>query len=187
MNPPADPPSDRLGMSLPLAMLGLAVWQAFPTLIEAWSHDLYARGAPLAFAIWIATQGWLFFKNRHLPAPASVAWLAASMMLCTAGAMSGLRVLHHLALACAVAGLPGRHARATVAPLFTPAAALTKLTILGITAVTVLAWLPASGWLLSHWRAGGLGGWERPALAALMALFLLTLSRASAPPPAPAP
>ncbi|MEI6673592.1 MAG: hypothetical protein WCO57_00285, partial [Verrucomicrobiota bacterium] len=107
MIPQADPPSDHLGISLPLAVLGLAAWQALPTLIGAWSHDLYARGAPLAFGIWLATQGWLVLNNRHLGAPASVGWLVVALLLCAVGAMSGLRVLHHLALACAVAGLPG--------------------------------------------------------------------------------
>ncbi|MEI6674116.1 MAG: hypothetical protein WCO57_02955, partial [Verrucomicrobiota bacterium] len=55
-----------------------------------------------------------------------------------------------------------------------------KLTVLGGTTLAALAWLPASGWFLSHWKTGGLGGWERPALAAMMALLLLTLSRAPA-------
>ncbi|MEI6654176.1 MAG: hypothetical protein WCP45_05355 [Verrucomicrobiota bacterium] len=217
MNRTAESPPDSLGMGLPLAVSGLAAWQALPSLIEAWNHDLYSRGAALAFAIWLVTPGWLYFKNRHAPAPASAVWLVLALLLCAAGAMSGLRVLQHLALACAVAGLPGwrrgacgaantdrlaqdsviegsgQNARATVAraccPLsvFTPTAALAKLTALGVAVVAALAWLPASGWFLSHWQVGGLSGWERPVVASLMAFFLLALSRVSHCPPHSSP
>jgi hypothetical protein len=136
-------------------VLGLTAWKAFPTLAEAWQHDLYARGAPLAFAIWLATQAWLFFKNRGQSTDQGIAWLGFSLLLCAAGSLSGLRVLHHLALATAVPGLLGLR----FAGLATTAAAL--------------AWLPASGWFISHWKSGGLTGWERPVFVTFLSIILL--------------
>jgi hypothetical protein len=159
MNPESRSQADSLGLILPLAVLGLAAWHALPSLAEAWSDDLYARGAPLACGIWLAPQGWLFLKHRKFPATACLTWLALSLLLSVGGAMTGLRVLHHLALATAVPGVGGLR----LAGLATTAAAP--------------AWLPATGWFLSHWKSGGLAGWERPAFAASMALVLLGLTR----------
>jgi hypothetical protein len=149
---------------LPMAVLGLAAWHALPTLIEAWGSDLYSAGAPLAFGLWLASQGWLYFKQRQLAGPPCMVLLVLSLLLCAAGSMCGLRVLHHLALATAVSALPGWKLGAC------------------ITTSAAMAWLPATGWFLSHWKSGGLAGWERPAFAGLMALLLVGLSRISGPP-----
>lgn len=158
-------PSGIAGLALPLAVLGLTAWVAFPTLAEAWQHDLYARGAPLAFAIWLATQGWLFFKNRSHATAQSMAWLGLALFLCMAGSLSGLRVLHHLALATAVPGLLG-------------------LKFAGLTTTAAsLAWLPATGWFISHWKSGGLSGWERPVVVAILSIILLASVRTTANPP----
>jgi hypothetical protein len=90
--------------------------------------------------------------------------MAVSLVLCTAGSMTGLRVLHHLALATALPGLLGLGLGACVTIAAAP------------------AWLPATGWFLSHWKTGGLAGWERPAYASVMALLLLVAARFSHPP-----
>jgi hypothetical protein len=165
MNAESHTRTGSLGLALPLAVLGLAAWHALPTLSEAWGNDLYARGAALACGIWLAPQGWLLFQNRKSPTLPSLAWLAVCLLLCAAGTMTGLRVLHHLALATAVPGVLGLR----LGGLVTTAAAP--------------AWLPASGWFLSHWKSGGLVGWERPAFAASMAVLLLVLVRHSPKPP----
>ena len=168
MTPPYHKRMDP-GMALPLAVLGLAAWQALPTLVEAWGNDLYTRGAPLAFGLWLAPQGWVFFQQRHLAPKPCLAWLGISLLLCTAGSMTSLRVLHHLALATALPGLLG-------------------LGLAGcVTTAAAAAWLPATGWLLSHWKTGGLAGWERPAFASIMALVLLACSRFCLPHPHSAP
>jgi hypothetical protein len=147
-------------MAISLAVLGLAACNALPTLIEAWSNDLYARGGSLAFGIWLAPQGFLFLKKPHFfSGHSGLAWVVASLLLVTAGSMTGMRALQHLALACAFSGLLGSRLVALAALAAAP------------------AWLPATGWFVSHWMSGGLAGWERPTFAALMALVLLVLAR----------
>lgn len=96
-----------------------------------------------------------------------MAWLGLSLFLCMAGSLSGLRVLHHLALATAVPGLLGLK----FAGLVTTAASL--------------AWLPATGWFISHWKSGGLSGWERPVVVAIFSLILLASVRTTPNPPPP--
>lgn len=162
MKPLTRPSAQLLDLALPLAVLGLTAWNALPTLVEAWRFDLYARGAPLAFVIWLAAQGWLVAKGRHSPFRPCLVWIALSLALATAGSMSGLRVLHHLAFAVALPGILG-------------------LRVSGLLAIAAApAWLPATGWFVSHWKAGGLVGWERPAYSSLLALFLLVFSQLTA-------
>ncbi len=146
------PPSSFSGIALPLATSALAAWQAVPSLIEAWRTDLYSRGAPLAFFIWLVPLSIVFFKQRATP---GLAWIGLSLFLCAAGSMGGVNLLLHLALATAVTGLSG-------------------LRLSGIvTTMAAAAWLPASGWFLSHLKSGGLAGWERPVFAALVALLIV--------------
>ncbi len=160
MNAPRQSTVASFGLALPFAVLGLACYNALPTLAEAWLHDLYSRGALIAFVIWVVAQAWVYFQRRPLAKPCMV-WLAISLLLGVAGSLSDLRVLHHLALAAAIPGCFG----------------------LRMTGLVVLAgaptWLPATGWFLSHWKSGGLIGWERPACSALLAIILLALPRAS--------
>jgi hypothetical protein len=140
------------GIALPLATSALAAWQAVPSLIEAWRTDLYSRGAPLAFFIWLVPLAIVFFKQRAAPGPG---WIGLSLLLCAAGSMAGVNLLQHLALATAVAGLSG-------------------LRFYGfVTTAASAAWLPASGWFLSHMKSGGFAGWERPVFAVLMALVVV--------------
>ena len=162
MKQPPRPPAKLQQLALPLAVLGLATWNALPTLVEAWQCDLYARGAPLAFAIWLAPQAWLVGNGRHSPLRPGLAWMVVSLILGVVGSMSGLRVLHHLAFAAAVPGVLGLRAAGLLVLAAAP------------------AWLPATGWFVSHLKAGGLAGWERPAYAALAAVFLLVFTRRSA-------
>ncbi|MEI7911816.1 MAG: hypothetical protein WCK77_19465 [Verrucomicrobiota bacterium] len=157
------------GMALPLTVLALTAWQALPTLAAAWHNDLYARGAALAGVIWLAPQGWWWFKQRHCPAPPNLTWLAVALVLCATGTVTELRVCEHLALATAFAGAFGWR-------------------FVGfVTTATALAWLPASGWFLSHWTTAGLVGWERPVLASSLALFLLVRGRFTHPATQPTP
>ena len=158
MKQPPHPPAKLHELALPLAVLGLAAWNALPTLVEAWQCDLYARGAALAFGIWLIPQGWLVIKGRHTPFHPCLAWIAVSLVLGVAGSMSGLRVLHHLAFAIAVPGVLGLRTSGLLVIAAAP------------------AWLPATGWFVSHWKAGGLAGWERPAYSTILAIFLLVFS-----------
>lgn len=143
------------GIALPLATLGLAAWKSIPSLSGAWENDLYARGALFAFVIWLLPQIYLFFRTAT---HSGNMWVAVSLFLCVAGSLSGLRVLHHLALASSFSGLFGQR-------------------YLGVIILaSSLAWLPATGWFLSHWKTSGLLGWERPTIALMVALSLLCLS-----------
>ena len=165
MNSTHPSPTASFGFALPLAVLGLTLYNALPSLAEAWAHDIYSRGALPAFVIWLAAPVGLFFQRRPFSKPCMV-WLAISVALGVAGSLSDLRVLHHLALATAIPGVFGLR----VSGLVLVAAAPT--------------WLPASGWLfLSHWKAGGLIGWERPVCSAILAVLLLAISRSSCPQP----
>ena len=105
MNPESIPHPGKMGPALPLAVTGLAVFQAIPSLTEAWRVDLYARGALPAFGIWLAAQAWLFFRQRAASGGPNVVWLAVALGLAGAGSMTGLRVLHHLSLTAAVPAL----------------------------------------------------------------------------------
>lgn len=145
------------GMAMPAAVLCLASWHALPSLLAAWENDLYSKGALLAFVLWLAFMGWLVFKQfKQPPAAPSTAWMLIALVLCAAGAMGSLRVLHHLALAAAVAAFCPGIVRGLIAVL------------------AAFAWLPASGWFLSQLKIGGLHSWERPlaTLAILMPLLL---------------
>ena len=146
-------------MALPLAVVALTVWQALPSLNEAWRDDLYSRGAPLACAIWLAPQVWWQIKNRHSPAPPGLAWIGLALLLCVTGAITELRVLQHLALASALTGAFGWRFSGLV------------------TLATALAWIPATGWFLSHFKCAGLVGWERPAFASTLTICLLVRAR----------
>jgi hypothetical protein len=158
MNPPNDSPAESLGIVLPLAVLGLASCLALPSLVAAWSHDVYARGALLACAFWLAPPVWLWIKNRKSPATPCFAWLAVCLLLCTAGVLMDLRVFYHLAFASSIAAMSG-----------SPLAGL-------VITLAAFTWLPVTGWVLSHWQSGGLDTWQRPALSALITLILLALS-----------
>lgn len=161
MKPHASPRPENLGTMLPLAVLGFVAWQALPSLMAAWGNDLYSRGAPLASAIWLAPLAWSHFKTPQSPTSQRFAWLVIALCLCATGAITQLRACQHVALACALtATLSGRLASS-------------------VTLITAFAWIPATGWLLSRWQSGGLVGWERPALASSLTLFLITRTRVS--------
>lgn len=166
----AQSPPARRGLLLPLAVLALAAWYALPSLSDAWRNDLYSRGGLLAFLIWLMPQGYILGKSLRSNNNASLAWSAIALFLSATGAMSDLNILQQLALAAAVPGVLG-------------------VRWLGLTtSAAALGWLPATGWLLSHWHVGGLGGWERPAFAALLALLLMMQFRlACQPTPTPQP
>lgn len=146
--------------AMPAAVVALASYHALPTLLAAWGSDLYCRGAPLSFAIWLALLGVVVFKQTT-PTQASTVWILVSLGLCVAGAMGGLRVFHHLALAASVVAFLGTFAQG----------------LLGM--IAAVAWLPASGWFLSHLKMGGLSGWERSLTALLLCLPLLVFLRYS--------
>ncbi len=163
MNPIHHPTIGIRGLALPLATLGLCAWHALPSLAAAWGNDLYSRGAVAAFVIWLASH-YVISRHSALRTNSNHAWIIVSLLLCIAGSMCELRALQHLALAAAVPGVFG----------------------LGFTGIPLLAaaatWMPASGWFISHMKAGGLIGWERPAAAAISALayaFLIRRFRAS--------
>lgn len=167
MKPDFPSKSELHGLALPLAVLALAAWNAVPPLIGAWRDDLYARGALPAFGIWLAVPVWLFFRKRPFAVHPCFFWLVLALLFSMAGSMTGLRVLHHLSLTVAVPGLVG-------------------LRIGGIaTALAALAWLPVTGWLLSHYIAGGLAGWERPLYASIMGLLFFGFTRMVARPKYP--
>ena len=143
-----------------LASLALSAYLAGPTLAGAWLHDLYSRGGALAFAI--TTAGVLAgFFLAGKPQCRSVAWPVLSVLCCAAGSMADLRVLHHAGLAFALAGWTG--------------AASAGLTA----AAAALAWMPAAGWFLSRFHAGGLAGWERPLAAAAGTAVLLVIAKST--------
>lgn len=144
-------------MMLPLAVVGLSLWHAFPSLFEAWSVDLYARGAASAFVIWLAILGIPSICKKMLHEP-FLAWSAISLVLIALGAMTEIRAVHHLALAFAVTGTMGLK----ISGLLSVAAAIT--------------WMPAAGWVISHWKTDGLVGWERPTIALFMISPLAVIS-----------
>lgn len=128
---------------------------ALPSLWSAWWHDLYATGGFSAFLIWLSSLGIASYRLRHLESNRKTFWIVLSALLCMAGSITSLRVCHHLALACALCGL--------VVP--------TQYGWLSVFAA--LSWLPASGWPISRFFAGGMAGWERPALSTIAAIVLL--------------
>lgn len=165
--------SAKTGMALPLATLALTAWKAFPSLQEAWRDDLYAHGIPLAFAIWLVPQAYLFMKGRKsLPASSSApnVFIFLALALCVVGAMSSLRILQHLALVFAIPGL---------------------FQLRWLPGLVILAaapsWLPATGYFISKVKTGGLDGWERPLFALLVTSLLLVIDRISSRQSQPTP
>lgn len=128
---------------------------ALPSLWSAWWHDLYAAGGFSAFLIWLSSLGIATYRLRHLVSDRKTLWIVLSALLCMLGSITSLRACHHLAFACALCGL----------------AVPTKYGWLTVSAA--LSWLPASGWPISRFFAGGMSGWERPALSAVTAIVLL--------------
>ena len=128
---------------------------ALPSLWDAWQNDRYATGGLIAFLIWLSSLVIASYWLRRVRGDRSTFWIILAALLCMAGSMTSLRVCHHLALACALSGL----------------AVTTKHGWLA--AAVALSWLPASGWLISRVFVGGLAGWERPTLAATIAIIWL--------------
>ncbi|MGD7652025.1 MAG: hypothetical protein ACQCXQ_02335 [Verrucomicrobiales bacterium] len=148
----------RGNLVVAVVIAALASFLAFPSLVEAWRTDLYARGGPAAFAIWILTHIVVFILNRNQSRhPAR--WTTIAALTCAAGSVADLRVLLHAGLALAFTGLAGFR--------FTGLAS----------AVAALSWMPAAGWFISRLRAGGLDGWERPLVATAFAVVIITAVR----------
>lgn len=154
------PSTGGIGLLLPFAVLLVTIWKAFPTLTAAWNNDLYSRGGMIAFAIWTATQIGLAFLSRRVGLRGRFFWVAASLGFFAIAGLSELNVFYHLSLACAVPGFLG-------------------LRMMGVFVVIASAvWLPATGYFVSNWKAGGLSGWERPGLALAFAVFAIGLGLA---------
>lgn len=153
-------PRRATAFAMPVAVVALASYHALPTLLAAWGSDLYSRGAPLGFALWLALVGVMVFKQTT-PTQASTVWMLVALGLCVGGAMGGLRILHHLALAASLVAFLGGFPRGLFAM------------------IAAVSWLPASGWFLSHLKMGGLSGWERPLAALLLCSPLLVFLRYS--------
>jgi hypothetical protein len=152
------PATERSSLLLPLATVGLVAWLAVPTLIDASGNDLYAKGLPLAFLIWLAPLVHYFWVMRSTSKPHCHFWIALALLCCVLGSMSDFRIFYHVSLAAAITGFCG-------------------LRFTGILALMGAAsWLPASGWVLSHFKTGGLMGWERPLAASLMSVVLVVLT-----------
>jgi len=145
----------REGLLAGLFLTILGAVLAFPSLWDAWRHDLYATGGFIAFLLWLSALGIATYRLRHSAVQSNTLWIILSALLCAAGSITSLRVAHHLALACALCGVavPNKHG--------------------WLAAVAALSWLPASGWFISRFSAGGMAGWERPAVSLAAAIALL--------------
>ncbi len=155
----AETGSRRLGLALPAGVLALTAWKAYGPMMIACRDDIYANGVPLALAVWLLPQAWIFHRDRGKePSSISPLLLGGALLLCVAGSMSSLRILVNLALACAVPGF-FRLGWSTAIPtlLFAP------------------VWLPATGWFISKVKTGGLDGWERPLAALAGSLLVLAI------------
>lgn len=142
---------------LPFAVLAVALVRSMSSLVEAWGHDVYSRGAAVAFAIWVLPAFLPFLRKP--PQGGGFFWLILALVSGVAGAVSSLRILSHLSLAFSIAAVARPHG----------------LRIVWVCAS--VAWLPASGWLLSKLHGGGFSGWERPVLSLLSTLVFLIPAR----------
>jgi hypothetical protein len=159
MNAALSPIKERPGLLLPLATVCLVGWLALPSLITAWGNDLYAKGLPLAFLIWIAPQLYYFSLVRSSSKPHSHFWIGLSLFFCVLGSMSDFNILYHLALAAAIPGFCGLRGAGLLA------------------FIGAGSWFSALGWAISHFIKGGLMGWERPFVAALISLVIYYSAR----------
>lgn len=152
-SPPPSHPLER--WTIFLIVLALAAGKALPSLLAAWENDLYSRGALLAFGLWSLPLFASGLKSRLSP---NRLFLAAGIFALVIGSVAQVNAVKHLALALTLtAALPIR---------FSPSLML----------AASFCWLPAAGWFLSHLVQEGLGGWERPTLAAMSLLILFPLA-----------
>lgn len=151
--PPPSHPLER--WTIFLIVLALAAGKALPSLLAAWETDLYSRGAILAFGIWCLPLVAAGLKSRLSP---NRIFLTAGIIALVVGSVAEVNAVKHLSLAITItAALPIR---------FSPYIML----------AASVCWIPAAGWFLSHLIQEGLGGWERPTLAAMSLLILFPLA-----------
>lgn len=149
-------------LALPTAVTAWVSWFAIPPLFEAWTIDLFSRGAATALVIWILSLIWTLFDDNSLLLTPSSAWLSAAITLCLAGVLCKLNILLHLALAASLMGL-----LSVKFLTFTSA----------ILASASLCWLPASGWLLSRLIPAEISPWLRISAAISFAMATFCVSR----------
>jgi len=83
----------------------LAAWDS-RAIVPAWIHSPYDKFGWVALAIWIAPCIWLWFKGLAVGKWRTL-WIGASLAVLALGAISSLNTFGYLALALAVAALPG--------------------------------------------------------------------------------
>jgi hypothetical protein len=138
----------REGLLSGIFLSVLSAVLALESLWNAWWHDPYSAGGFLAFLIWLSLLG---IASYRLGGQGNTFCVVLSALLCIVGSITSLRVCHHLAFACALCGLA------------------VPIKYGWLAAVAALSWLPATGWFVSRFFAGGLAGWERPTACIILA------------------
>lgn len=157
--PPTPDQKTGVGIALPITVCVVTLARAMPSILEAWRIDLYARGAWIAFIIWVAVQAYARFTSPRRHEQETAWWLAAALAAGCLGALCNMRVFDSISLSFAITGLFSVGWTSTICV----AAAAT--------------WIPATGWLISHFWNGGLSGWERPLAALVFSALFITVNR----------
>jgi len=150
--------SNGVGIALPIAVCVIALARTVPSLMEAWRVDLYARGAWIAFFIWVGMQAYARLTSPRRHEKETAWWLGAALAAGCLGAVSDFNVYNHISLCFAITAL--------FSVGWTSA----------ICVVAAGAWIPASGWAISHFWNGGFQGWERPLAALVFAGIFLSVN-----------
>ena len=148
-----------VGTALPIAVCVITLARTMPSILDAWRSDLYARGAWIAFIIWVGIQAYARFTSPRRHEQETAWWLAAALAAGCLGALSTMRVYDSISLCFAITGL--------FSVGWTSA----------ICIVAAATWFQATGWFISPFWKGGLTGWERPLAAVVFSALFLIVNR----------
>ncbi|WOO42024.1 hypothetical protein [Rubellicoccus peritrichatus] len=110
-----------------IAIIAFSCWQA-RDLFEIWQSDVYARLAPLCFALWLLA-GLVSIISKRKDWKPEILNLSLAIIVTLIGVIGSLNILKQIGFGLALAGL-------------IPFSAYKYIWVIGIP-----SWLPATGWL----------------------------------------
>lgn len=140
----------RSSFILAILILAYCVWNSLD-LFQGWSNAPYERFSWLLFLIWCLPPLYYRVKNKSNGEALNKIYLWLALILSFLGALGNLNAVKYVGLACALAS-------------FMPWNPLLLIWFVGSS-----SWMPATGWLGSHYFSGYVFGLRLSILIAAMA------------------